>query len=83
MYRRLENQVAIVTGGAQGLGEALAHRLDAEGCKVVVADINLAQAEKVAAVLTDAIAVKVDVSDEQQVDAMVDAAVKSTASLTF
>jgi len=38
--KRLEGQVAIVTGAAQGLGEALARRLDKEGCKVVVADIN-------------------------------------------
>ena len=75
MYQRLKDQVAIITGGAQGLGEALAHRLDAEGCKVVVADINLESAQKVAASLSDAIAVKVDVSDEQQVEAMVNAAI--------
>lgn len=78
---RLEGQVAIITGAAQGLGEALAQRLDGEGCKVVVADINLAAAEKVAAGLRDAIAVKVDVCDEQQVEAMVDAAVKKYGKL--
>lgn len=81
MYQRLKDQVAIITGGAQGLGEALAHRLDAEGCKVTVADINLEAAQKVASSLSDAIAVKVDVSDEQQVDAMVDAAVKKYGKL--
>ncbi len=75
MNQRLKDQVAIITGGAQGLGEALAHRLDEEGCKVVVADINLDSARNVAACLKDAIAVKVDVSNEQQVEAMVDAAV--------
>lgn len=68
---RLDGQAAIVTGAAQGLGEALARRLDREGCKVVVADINLEQAQKVAESLTDAIAVKVDVSNEQQVEDMV------------
>lgn len=78
---RLEGQVAIITGAAQGLGEALAQRLDMEGCKVVVADINLAAAEKVAAGLRNAIAVKVDVCDEQQVEAMVDAAVKKFGKL--
>ena len=66
--RRLEGQVAIVTGSAQGLGEALAVRLNKEGCKVIVADINIEKAEKVAAKLTDSIAVKVDVSDEEQVE---------------
>ena len=81
MYQRLKDQAAIITGGAQGLGEALAHRLDAEGCKVVVADINLESAQKVAAALNDAIAVKVDVSDEQQVEAMVAAAVEKYGKL--
>jgi sorbitol-6-phosphate 2-dehydrogenase len=71
----LEGQVAIITGGAQGLGEALAQRLDEEGCKVIVADINLESAQKVAAGLKDAIAVKVDVCDAAQVDAMVNAAI--------
>lgn len=81
MYQRLKDQVAIITGGAQGLGEALAHRLDAEGCKVVVADINLESAQKVAASLSDAIAAKVDVSNEQQVEAMVNAAVEKYGKL--
>ncbi len=81
MYQRLKNQTAIITGGAQGLGEALARRLDAEGCKVVVADINLESAQKVAAGLSDAIAVKVDVSDEQQVEAMVNVAVTKYGKL--
>jgi sorbitol-6-phosphate 2-dehydrogenase len=81
MDQRLMGQVAIITGGAQGLGEALAHRLSVEGCKVVVADINLEAAKKVAASLTDAMAVKVDVSDEQQVEAMVNAAVEKYGKL--
>jgi sorbitol-6-phosphate 2-dehydrogenase len=78
---RLEGQVAIVTGGAQGLGEALVQRLDREGCKVVVADINLESAQKVAERLNDGIAVKVDVCNEQQVDGMVDAAVRQYGTL--
>jgi len=78
---RLEGQVAIITGAAQGLGEALAGRLDKEGCRVVVADINYEAALKVAEKLTDAIAVKVDVTDEQQVEAMVEAAVKKYGRL--
>ena len=42
---RLHNQVAIVTGAAQGMGAAIAARLAAEGAKVVLSDINT---EKVA-----------------------------------
>lgn len=64
---RLEGQVAVITGSAQGLGEALAHRLSHEGCKVVVCDINYEAAQAVAAQLTDAVAVGVDVCDEDQV----------------
>ena len=37
----LSGKVAIVTGASQGLGEALAIRLDKEGCKVAVCDINI------------------------------------------
>ncbi|HHU77318.1 MAG: sorbitol-6-phosphate dehydrogenase [Caldicoprobacterales bacterium] len=81
MYQRLKGQTAIVTGGAQGLGEALAQRLDQEGCNVLVADINLEAAEKVAASLNRGIACKVDVSNEEQVEQMVDKAVKEFGSL--
>lgn len=78
---RLEGQVAIITGAAQGLGEALALRLGAEGCKVVVADMNYEGAQKVAAQIKDAVAVKVDVCDEPQVEAMVKLAVEKYGKL--
>ncbi|HOJ09777.1 MAG TPA: sorbitol-6-phosphate dehydrogenase [Clostridiales bacterium] len=78
---RLEGQVAIVTGSAQGLGEALAKRLDKEGCRVVVADINLEKAQQVAECLTDAIAVKVDVSSEEQVENMIGKAIEKYGKL--
>ena len=74
-YGALEGQVAVITGAAQGLGEGLAIRLDKEGCKIIVADINMDAAEKVAARLKNAVAVKVDVTDEQQVEAMIRTAV--------
>lgn len=79
--KRLGGQVAIITGAAQGLGEALARRLDYEGCKVVVADINMEKAEKVASDLSDAIAVKVDVSNEEMVENMVKSAVNKYGKL--
>ena len=80
-YNRLNGKVAIVTGGAQGLGEALAYRLDKEGCKVVVADINYEASKMVADKLKDAIAVKVDVTNEAEVEAMVNTAVEKYGTL--
>src|SRR5258708_21164578 len=44
----LESRVAIVTGGAQGIGEATAHVLNEKGASVAIADINMDLAEKVA-----------------------------------
>ena len=46
--QRLKDRVCLITGGAQGLGEALAKRLMDEGARVVIADINLLQAQVVA-----------------------------------
>jgi len=78
---RLDGRAAIVTGAAQGLGEALAGRLHAEGCGVVVADINYEQASKVAAGLKGSLAVKVDVTDEGSVEAMVGKALEAFGGL--
>jgi len=80
MEKLLRDRVAIVTGGAQGLGEAICRRLAREGAHVVVADLNLAGAERVAAEIAAqagqrAVAAGVDVTDENQVAAMVQRAV--------
>jgi sorbitol-6-phosphate 2-dehydrogenase len=77
MKKTLQDRIAIVTGGAQGLGEAICLRLANEGAHVVVADLNLDGAEETAAnivALTGrrAIAAEVDVTDEGQVKDMVD-----------
>lgn len=48
MKRRVESKVALITGGAQGLGEAIANRLAEEGASVVVGDINGDKAKTVA-----------------------------------
>ena len=45
---RLDGKVAIVTGGAQGMGRAIALRLAREGAKVVVGDLQQEQGQKVA-----------------------------------
>jgi sorbitol-6-phosphate 2-dehydrogenase len=80
MERKLEDKIAIVTGGAQGLGEAISHRLAREGAHVAVADLVLSGAERVAAAIEagtgrNALAVAVDVTLEDQVAAMVDCVV--------
>jgi 3-oxoacyl-[acyl-carrier protein] reductase len=68
----------LVTGAAQGLGRAFAHRLVAEGAVVAVADRNLKGAEAVVDELgaDRALAVEVDVADEASVQAMAAAVLK-------
>ncbi len=76
---RLQDKVAIVTGGAQGIGAACALRFAAEGAKVVIGDINAAGAEATAAAIRtgggSAVGVGCDVSSKADVDALVGAAV--------
>ena len=74
---KLENKIAIVTGGARGIGAAIVDRYVAEGAKVVVADIALAEAEKTAAHYGDkAFAVALDVTKTASIEAAVEAVVK-------
>ncbi len=65
----LEGKVAIVTGGAQGIGRAIADRLAAQGATIVIADLK--NAEVAAATYEGGVGHTVDVSDAGQVDAMV------------
>lgn len=75
---RLQDKVAIITGGASGFGEGMAKRFAEEGAKVVVADLNAKGAERVASEIGDAaIAVTVDVALRDEIKAMVDAAVQA------
>jgi NAD(P)-dependent dehydrogenase (short-subunit alcohol dehydrogenase family) len=67
---KLEGKVAVVTGGAQGIGRAIATGLAAEGARIVVADIR--RAEEAAAGLPDGVGLTGDVSSEQDVARMVD-----------
>ena len=68
---RLKNKIAIVTGGGSGFGAGIVKKFIQEGAKVVVADINLENAEKVA-METGGFAVEVDVSNSLSFKNMVD-----------
>ena len=68
---RLKNKIAIVTGGGSGFGAGIVKKFIQEGAKVVVADINLENAEKVA-MDTGGFAVEVDVSNSLSFKNMVD-----------
>jgi 3-oxoacyl-[acyl-carrier protein] reductase len=61
--KRLEGRVAIVTGAGHGLGKAYARRLAAEGAAVVIAELDAAAGERVAAEI-GGLAVRTDVADE-------------------
>ena len=66
---RLEDKVAVVTGGGAGIGEAICHRLADEGARVAALDISLPAAQQVIKAIGDGLAAEVDVSDSAAVDA--------------
>jgi NAD(P)-dependent dehydrogenase (short-subunit alcohol dehydrogenase family) len=74
VVKSLEGKVAIVTGGGGGIGSATCEVLATRGARVVVADIDLDRAKAVAARLPEAIAVGVDLADEQQIATLFDVA---------
>jgi NAD(P)-dependent dehydrogenase (short-subunit alcohol dehydrogenase family) len=74
--RELEGKVAIVTGGAGGIGRATAEALVAEGARVVIGDIDADAGRALAESIGEAAAfTQADVSDADQVQALVDLAV--------
>ena len=77
MSNRLLGQTAIVTGGGRGFGEQICRALAREGANVVVADIDLDQAERVAQAVADgggaALAHRADIAEESAAPKLVDA----------
>ncbi len=83
--QELSGKVALVTGGGQGLGEAICRSLGEAGATVVVADIREEQAQKVASSLVSgegkAMPVRLDVSDERQAKEAVQRTVRDCGRL--
>jgi NAD(P)-dependent dehydrogenase (short-subunit alcohol dehydrogenase family) len=82
MAQELSGRVAVVTGGASGIGRATAELFVEEGARVVIADVNAEQGEEVAAKLGEAaVFQRADVSEADEVQALVDLAVERFGGL--
>lgn len=77
---RLGGRVAVITGGASGIGLATARRFAAEGATVVIGDVDVETGEAAASEV-GGLFVRVDVTDEAQVDALFDTAQSTYGSL--
>ena len=81
----LKGKSAVVTGAGQGIGEGIAKVLASEGAEILVADLNLENAEKVAEGINDdggkAVAFKCDVSKKDEVDEVIEKAVSEFGKL--
>jgi sorbitol-6-phosphate 2-dehydrogenase len=86
MPGRLQDRIALVTGAAQGLGQAIALRLAREGCHLVISDIQDKALQESAALIEKdtgrrALGVKADVTKEAEVEALVQRAVTAFGRL--
>lgn len=85
--KRFSGKVALITGGASGIGAAVAQRLAAEGARVVIADLSLDAARSAAQAIESnggiASAVQMDVSKPREVEAAVAFAVETYGGLHY
>ena len=87
MTGRLEGKVAVITGGASGMGRAAALMFVAQGARVVIADLNAVKSQEVLDLATQQghggaiISQRTDVSEESQVEAMIGSAVDAFGRL--
>ena len=81
MSGTLSGQILVMTGGGMGFGECMAKAVAREGASVVIADVNLPEAQRVAEAINaaggTAIPVEVDVTDEAQVRHVVDETIRA------
>src|SRR6516164_6106037 len=82
---RLKDKVALITGGASGIGREIAITFAREGAKIVIADLDQKAAAATAAELDAAgeraMGVAMDVANEEQVDAGIDKAIEKFGAL--
>ncbi|OQW98725.1 MAG: hypothetical protein BWK68_00200 [Elusimicrobia bacterium A5] len=74
--QKLKDKVAIITGGAQGIGRAIAEKLGSEGAKIIIVDVMEEAAKKTADEISKAqnvetLSLKVDVSSSQETEQMI------------
>jgi 3-oxoacyl-[acyl-carrier protein] reductase len=81
MNVNLQGQVALVTGAAGGIGQSICSALAANGARVVYADINIEAARQCAAQTPGAIALRMDVTNEAEVEAVMAETVKQCGRL--
>lgn len=85
--RTYSDAVAVITGGASGIGRALAQELAARGCEVVLADLQIELAQKVASDICasggKANAMKADVTDFAELEQVVHQTVQRTGRLDY
>jgi NAD(P)-dependent dehydrogenase (short-subunit alcohol dehydrogenase family) len=79
MSGSLDGKVAVVTGAAQGIGNAIAKGLAVEGARLVIADLN--RAEEAAQEFEGGVGLSVDVADEAQVEGMAQEVVERCGSI--
>ena len=79
---RLKDKVAVVTGGARGIGRAVCERYADEGARVVVADVLEGEAREAAgAIGRGALAVRLDVTRRDSIDAMVETVAREAGGI--